>query len=270
MSLLDIFTSIKSDFDGLWQTKQRGKTLEIITPYSSTNNKFISVFLTRQRDEYVISDGGWLDNGVYETTVNDEMCFLKILNHYQDSFNIKQVTNADIIYYYIKTKNEIDISSKLLDLALFIQSIVSVSAINFEDKVEKENKERFNSVVNKYLKSFINDKLQINQYLTPDKRDIKFNAIYNNTSSNMSLINYVTGSTNNNFANSISKANMLFQMAEDSHAKPFISNKLAIVDNNADGFNQNKIGGYLYHLEHHTGSTIINWSERERLKIILN
>ena len=42
MNLLDIFTDIKNAFGGLWQTKQRGNSLEIITPYATTNNRYPS------------------------------------------------------------------------------------------------------------------------------------------------------------------------------------------------------------------------------------
>lgn len=272
MNLLEIFTEIKNAFGGLWQTKQRGSSLEIITPYATTNNKFVSVFLSKQGDDYIVSDGGWLNSGVYEVAVGEETYFLKILYHFQNSFEIKQIANAEgITYYYLKTANAIDIPSKLFDLTLFIQNIVSVSEIAFDDKQEKETKERFVSVANEYLKSFTDkSKLHLNSFLIPEKKDIKFNAIYNNTPSTLSLVNYVTGSSNFYFSNSISKANMLFQMAEDSSAKTFIKSKVSIIDTSADGYVPEKLASYLYHLEHHTGSLLVNWSEKERLQSILN
>lgn len=272
MNLLEIFTDIKNTFSGLWKTKQRGNSLEIITPYATTNNKFVSVFLSKQGDDFVVSDGGWLNSGVYEVTVGEETCFLKILYHFQNSFDIKQIASPEgITYYYLKTSNAIDIPSKLFDLTLFIQNIVSVSEIAFEDKEEKETKERFVSKANEYLKSFADkSKLHLNTFLIPEKKDIKFNAIYNNTPSSFSLINYVTGSSNFYFSNSISKANMLFQMADDSNLNTFIKSKVSIIDTSAEGYVPEKLSSFLYHLEHHTGSVIINWREKERLQTILN
>lgn len=272
MNLLDIFTDIKNAFGGLWQTKQRGNSLEIITPYATTNNRFVSVFLSKQGNDFVISDGGWLNSGVYEVAIGEETCFLKILYHFQNSFEIKQIVNAEgLTYYYLKTTNAIDIPAKLFDLTLFIQNIVSVSEIAFEDKEEKETKERFVSIANEYLKSFADkDKLKLNQFLIPEKKDIKFNAIYNNTPSTLSLINYVTGSSPYHFNGSISKTSTNFQMAEDSSAKTFIKSKVSIIDTSADGFVPDKLASYLYHLEHHTGSLLVNWSEKERLQSILN
>ena len=272
MNLLDIFTDIKNAFGGLWHTKQRGNSLEIITPFATTNNRFISVFLSKQGGDYVISDGGWLSSGIYDVVLGEEACFLKVLYHFQNSFEIKQIANAEgITYYYLKTANLIDIPSKLFDLTLFIQNIASVSEIAFEEKEEKETKERFVSVANEYLKSFTDKrKLHLNCFLIPEKKDIKFNAIYNNTPSTLSLVNYVTGSSNFYFSNSISKANMLFQMADDSSAKTYINSKVSIIDTSADGYAPEKLASYLYHLEHHTGSVLVSWSEKERLQTILN
>lgn len=272
MNLSDIFNDIKTAFGGLWQTKERGNSLEIITPYATTNNRFVSVFLSKQGEEFVVSDGGWLQSGVYDVSLNEEPCFLKVLFHYQTSFDIKQITSPEgTEYFYLKTTNPIDIPSKLFDLSLFIQNVASISEIAFEDKLEKETKERFVSVANEYLKSFTDtNKLNINAFLNKEKKDIRFNAIYNNTPSSMSLINYVTGSSVYHFTGSIAKTSTFFQMADDSEAKDFIRAKVSIIDNGADGFAPNKIAALLYHLEHHTGSTIVNWSEKERLQTILN
>ena len=43
--LLDIFNAVKSDFCELTTYKVRNNSIEIITPFSTLNNKFISVFV---------------------------------------------------------------------------------------------------------------------------------------------------------------------------------------------------------------------------------
>jgi len=271
MNLLEIYNDIKNAFGGLWQTKQRGNSLEIITPYATTNNKFVSVFLSKQNDEYIISDGGWINGGIYEVASKEEICFLKIIQHFQSAFKIQETQSPEnITYFYVKANNPIDIPSKLFDLTLFIQNIVSISEIEFEDKEDKESKERFVTIANEYLKSFTDaKKLHLNTYLNKERKDIKFNAVYNNTPSTLSLVNYVTGSSPYHFTGSIAKTSTYFQMADDSTSHQFIKNKVSIIDNIANGFVPNKIAGLLYHLEHHTGSTLINWSEKEKLHKIL-
>ena len=65
MIFQEIYDDIVSSFGSLWQTKVRGNTLEIITPFASTNHKFVSVFLTKNQDEYIVTDGGWLSGNEY-------------------------------------------------------------------------------------------------------------------------------------------------------------------------------------------------------------
>jgi hypothetical protein len=269
----DIFEDIKKTFSNLWKTKQRGDSLEIITPYATTNDKFISVFLTKQGTEYIITDGGWINNGIYNNhSQNEESCFLKVLYHYQNSFNIKEVESPDgVMYYYLKVVNPIDIPSRIFDLSSFVQSVVSVSEISFESKIEKESQSRFVSKANEYLKSFIQPKkIKFNRHLNPDKKEIKFNAIYHNTSKDLTLINYITGSSNFYFSNSIFRTNTLFEMADETLYKNHIVNKLSIIDTNAKGYVPEKLSHYLFHLEKQTHSKMINWSEKEKLQAILN
>jgi len=273
MTLQSIFQEIKGSFSSLWQTKDRGNSLEIITPYATTNNRFISVFLSMQDNDFIISDGGWIKNGIYDNTPQlEEDCFMKVFYHYLNSFDIKEIdTPEGVTYYYLKTSSAIDVPSRVLALSSFIQNIVSISDITFESKKEKETKARFISKANEYLKSFISkEKLKLNKFLVEDRKEIRFNAIYHKTQSSITLINYITGSSNFHFSNSIFKANTLFEMAVETNVKDYIHNKVSIVDNGADGYVPEKLAHYLYHLENHTGSKIVNWSEKENLQSILN
>lgn len=268
MSFAEIFEDIKKSFHGIWQTKERGNSLEIITPYATTNNRFISVFLVKQGDEYIISDGGWIRSGIYDVILGEESCFLKVFYHYQSSFNILEVDSKEgVTFYYLKTSNTIDIPSRIFDLSLFIQNIVSVSEIDFENKIEKESKELFVSKANEYLKTFVNnDKIKFNRHLDPNRKEIKFNAIFYKNQNDLTLINYVTGSTQSYFSNSIFKANTLYEMAEETVYKDYIHEKITVVDTNAIGYVPNKMAHYLLHLEKHTGSKMVEWNQKEKLK----
>lgn len=267
MNFNQILIDIKNSFGGLWHSKQRGNSFEIITPYVTSNHKFISVFLTRQGSEFVITDGGWINSGIYDVLPNhDEATFIKLLFHFQNSFDIKEVDSEGIIYYYSKVQNLIDIPSRILSFSTFVQNIISISELDFETKSEKETKKRFFTQANEYLKSYDNtDKLKIGGFLIPDKKQLKFNALYNNTPNSIILINYITGSTESYFSNSIYRTNILFEMAESTVLNNSIINKVSILDTNAGGYIPSKINIYLSHLENKTGSKIIPWVERERL-----
>ena len=51
--------------------------------------------------------------------------------------------------------------------------------------------------------------------------------------------------------------------------KDFIYDKITIVDTNAAGYVPQKMAHYLAHLENHTGSKMVEWNQRERLKVLL-
>lgn len=272
MELNNIINSIKDNFSSVWQTKERGASVEIITPYATTNNRFISVFLTKRGDEFIITDGGWVNSGVYDNDVSNEGgCLNKILFHYINAFDIKETSNKNkdsnqVSFYYVKTNNLIDIPSRVLDLATFIQNIVSTSLIEFVDKEEKEAQKRFVTLANDYIKSNVPiEKVKFNTFLNPEKKELKFNALYYYGPSEITLLNYITGSSVSYFSNSIFKANTLFEMADESLYKNYVRKKITILDTNAKGYVPNKIGHYLVHLQKQTGTVNLEWSSREQL-----
>ena len=271
-----ILADLRGNFSGIWQTKQRGASLEIITPYTTTNNRFVSVFLTKREDRYIISDGGWVNNAIYDNDIfNDEGCFNKIRLHYIDAFDIKEtVVNGkdsnQVSYYYVYTKSLIDIPSRVLDLATFIQNIVSTSLIEFVDKEEKETKKRFVTSANEYIKTIVSkDKIKFNTFLNPEKKELKFNALFYYNSNEIALINYITGSSLSYFSNSIFKSNTLFEMADESLYKKYVRKKITILDTNAKGYIPIKIAHYLNHLHKQTNAINLEWSKREQLTKML-
>lgn len=271
MNFIEIFEDVKKSFLGIWQTKDRGNSLEIITPYATTNNRFISVFLTKQGNDYIVSDGGWIKSGIYDVTPGEDSCFLKVFYHYQNSFNIQEINSKEgVTYFYLKSSNKIDIPSKIFDLSLFIQNIVSISEIDFESKVEKETRELFVSKANEYLKSFVSaEKIKFNRHLDPNRKDIRFNAIFTKGQNDLKLVNYVTGSTPSHFSNSIFRTNTLYEMAEETAYRNYIKDKITVIDTEALGYAPQKIAHYLLHLENHTGSKMVEWNQREKLQVLL-
>ena len=53
----DILKNIVEVYSRLWSFRERGDTVEIITPCSTTNDSFVSVFLTQRENEFIITDG---------------------------------------------------------------------------------------------------------------------------------------------------------------------------------------------------------------------
>src|SRR4051812_29758525 len=96
---------LRSDFGSLWKCQARGNTIEIITPFSTTTQKFVSVFITAREEELVVSDGGWFhdDYNFYGTLGEpDEIELENIEKHYSEAFQIKTFTDSEKRTFYFK------------------------------------------------------------------------------------------------------------------------------------------------------------------------
>lgn len=270
-TLETLYSDILTTFGNLWSFKTRGKSIEIITPFATTNHRFISVFLTIQGNDFIVTDGGWIEQGIYDNNFNlDEDCYKKIILHYQDVFSIKETKNiSKTTYFYKKVNNSLSVASMVFDMSNFISTIVSLSFVEYTEKEEKETKERFNKKVNFYLSQIVDkESIKFNAPIDDNKK-IKFSAIINNSQSELILLNYITGSSYYYFNNSISKTNMMFEMALKTQYSRYIRKKISIIDTEATGYIPQKVNPFLNHLSENTKSIEVNWHEREKLPSLI-
>src|SRR5579871_1223699 len=221
MIFQNIYNDIARSFNGLWKYKERGKSLEIISPFVTTSQKFVSVFLTEREGEYIVSDGAWIAEGLYENPFDRTIdCFEKIIQHYKNSCGINETYNLNkASVFFKKTSSIISVPSLVLDLCNFVCAIVSISNVEFADK-EIDNQNRFNQNARNFLqrlrpkKSW--DEWHFNEYLD-SKREVRPSAILRKKNSNVVLLNFITGSNYNYFRTNISRANMIFELADKSN-----------------------------------------------------
>ncbi len=266
----DIYTDVVSSFGSLWGFKERESTLEVITPFATTSSKFVSVFLSKIGNDFVVSDGGWIDEGAYGNVFDRDIdCFGKVISHYMDSFSIKETINqVGISFFYKKTEKQIAIPSLIFDMANFISAIVSASGVEFEK--EKQNRELFNASASSYLREIIPaERLHVNTYLDSHK-EVKPSAIINVSGGKVLLLNYITGSTPTYFRHSISEANQVFEMANEVKESVIVRGKLALIDDTSSGYKMDKVSHRLGHLIRNTKADLINWVDRDKLKSQLN
>ena len=185
----DIYKDVIDSFGTLWKVKERSKTLEIIAPFASTSQKFSSVFLSHRDGEYIVSDGGWISEGVYQNSFDRKIdCFEKIISHYKNTLQIKEVKNKNgSIYFYKKTTKKIAIPSLIFDVSNFVSTIVSMSGVEFSDK-ENETENNFNKSARNFLQK-IHPKSDwyFNEYVG-SKKQVKVSAILRKKNQNLILI----------------------------------------------------------------------------------
>ena len=119
---------LRAEFGNLWQCEPKGKTLEIVTPFSTANGHFISLFVTERESDIIITDGGWvrattyLDDGeeMSDSTAN------AAINYFSIQYSVQSYKAADGKEYFFKrTQKKEQISAFVHDLANFISGVVN-------------------------------------------------------------------------------------------------------------------------------------------------
>ncbi|HLF51896.1 hypothetical protein [Flavobacterium sp.] len=266
MDIQHIKDSIKETFCGLTNFKQRENILEVITAYSTLNNKFISIFVKFEKDRFVVTDAGWIDKNIYDTPTFDESedILKRIINNYQYNYEIKTTIDAKgNLYYYKDCISPEQLPGLIFDLANFSVGVVNSFFIQFKDPKEEKERETFKKDANIFLKQHFGKSLKVNAPLD-DFKNIKFNAIVSN-GEKLVLISYVTGSTQHYFESDLRKSIVNFEITEKSKYKNNIKEKITLINNQSNGYNTLKSGAILNLLDEKTTRPPIIWSEKEKI-----
>ncbi len=123
---------VRQDFGQLCQFKERENTLEVITPFATVNNSFISVFVTQDSPAgYIVSDGAWLDDGHYGLPLQPTGKFFGIAKaHYQKALKIERqqvlVNEPGHDWYFKKPIREDMITAAILDMGMFLSNLINI------------------------------------------------------------------------------------------------------------------------------------------------
>lgn len=264
----NIFFDIVESFSSLWKMKMHGETMEIITPCATSNNYFISLFLSKRDDEFVVSDGGWIKSGMYDCELPEDPYFQKLMNFYIEECGIKVVPAKNTIFYYKKTKDVRLIPNIIFDLSEFASAVASASFIKFQTEKEINTQKRFSTKAIEYLREEGHfDDILINKPISEDLSSVKFNAIIKK-GDKQSLINMVTGTDDNYFINSLGKSIMKYDVLEESNCNNLVDRKITLVDTSVRSFNSPKVQPYLSIISGKNGREMIRWDQKEILKSI--
>ncbi|HLO45822.1 MAG TPA: hypothetical protein VK175_15895 [Leadbetterella sp.] len=270
MNNQEIIEKIKSSFCNLTNFKVRQNALEVITAYSTLNSKFVSVFITLTNNKIVITDSGWIDQNYYETPLYDESEFIvkRITTAFKCSYNVKSTLDKEGVEFYYKTCENLEqIPSAVFDLSNFIVGVVNAFCIQYKDEKEEKERETFRRDANDYLKVNYSDKVKLRSALD-DFQSIKFNAIINK-SSKLYLLTYVTGSTQSYFENDLRKSIVNFEIAVKSKYQDLIKERLAIVNDQSEGYLPEKSAFIFELLKEKTTREPVKWTEKERILEII-
>jgi hypothetical protein len=265
MHCTDILPLIKADFGSLWHCRARGNSIEVVTPFSTATQKFVSVFITFKNDEYIVSDGGWLSSEFYlEDEVLSKTVSENIVRFFTDVYKVSAVLHeSGKIFYFKKSSKKEVISSIVYDTASFVSNVVNAASTRIPEKQEQDHQTTFRKDVNDYLGMHYGDGAKIQEGLDGLK-NVKYHAIIEIRSS-LSVVMYVTGSSPYYFDNAIRKAAVNFELAKKSKLNHIVKNKVAVINDQAVGYSAERDKELLEFLEEKSTTSPVFWSDKQKI-----
>ena len=237
MSLIALFDRIKKEYCSLFSYKLHGNTIEVITPFTTLTNKFVSVFITIRNEKIIVSDGGFIANNMYEVRENHEDSDIieSLLHQYLHQHSILTTFKGNEVVYYKSTDKEELITVAVFDLCNFIVNFSNANVTDYRDKKEKQERDKFKAITNEYLKDIYKDRFYPNKQIVDGLR--VSGAI--SSGKDLHILEYVTGHTNRHFSQDLRKAIINFQLVNKvAIIKPYIKNRIAIFNDSSAGFQQ--------------------------------
>lgn len=260
-----ILDEIIRTFSSLWKMKKKGESWEIITPVPTSNDMFVSVFLTVRGNDYIVTDGGWIDSGAYDIDEVSTSVYNKILKYYIETYHIKSIKAHNLEYYYKIVDNPLFIPNLVFDVSAFISSIVSTSCAEIAQSTDKSYN-IFSKKAHDYLRTFVPEHCFLS------KKDIKeafptlsFGAAIKNNHG-VALLNFATGSTDNYYINSLCKSQVSFQIAKKIDTSHMIKDRILLMDDNQKALFSEKVGIFVSNIREEKVCDIEMWNNREILK----
>lgn len=264
----DIFHRIKEAFGALWHMRARGeRTLEITMPIATSTDMFVTVFITKRENDYVVTDGAWICSKIYGEGQNDgHFFFQRALDYYKGKYDIQEVCQGDKLYYYKKIGSLELLPGIVFDLSHFISAVVSNSDIPLtldrKEEVFKKKAQRF------LLETDPEVPWEFDRTISPDLK-IKFNAVLRREEE-VSLINFVSGSNSSIYTSALCRADTQFSMVfNQSNIK--IGKSILFYDDEDSKQSILSLPGVQQYIDHVRRKTndnyhMIPWGNRDRVR----
>lgn len=263
----ELFNSIRESYNSLWHIKPLGESIEIVTPMVTTNDAFVSVFITKRGESYVVTDGGWISAGYYECDVDTlGKVYNKLLQYYLDSYQILQTIGHGRTMYYKKVQDRNLVVNAVFELSNFISAVVSGSNIQFQsDKKEV----RFRRTVKDYLiNEFDGGTFIFGQRLAAGS-SIEYTAS-SNFAGHLQLLNIVTGSSASYYRDSLLRSNFYFETARNYADRLRINKTIALLDDSSPSiYNSPQVAEFINLSREIEGNILLPWSDKAQLPQLL-
>lgn len=116
-----------------------GSSFEIITPFPAAGDKYVSVFITVQNGKYIVTDGGWISDGVYNIGADApelSKIFDRALKYFIADFSIlRTMAPSNRMIYFKSTPDARFIPNLVFEVANFVSIVSSMALVPFKDEI---------------------------------------------------------------------------------------------------------------------------------------
>jgi hypothetical protein len=119
----EILNLVKSEISHITCLKKRNQKTEIIMPFATITSKFVSVFVEKEGNEFIIHDNGWLFDGNYFS--EDLFIEKDVIEEAQKYFDVEVV---DMKKCFVLADNQA-LVAQIFELCNFIQFVVNQNQI---------------------------------------------------------------------------------------------------------------------------------------------
>lgn len=226
-----IFENIKHAFGALWGFRARGESCEVITPFPTSTDMYVSVFITVRNGRFIVTDGGWVDKGVYKCNLQPENnIYNRIFAFFEEDYCISRTISADgFMYLYKATRDERLVPNLVFDVAYFISAVVNTALVQYRDETVRD---RFRAKAGTLIRRHVSaDRLKFNAPVSPLAKAARFGAVVTSSRGNsVSLVNFISGSNYENLRGSFAKSNFNYDLLERTSASSMVHERIILID----------------------------------------
>jgi hypothetical protein len=257
--------AIKGDFGALWHCEQRGETLEITTPYLYPDHSFVTIYLTKRGKRYIVSDGADASEFL-QAPKDDEPFMSSLVSRATQAYSVEKCEQAKKTYFFKATEEKRLISSAVFDVASFLVSASNAASLSVAEE-DTQDRNSFRVRADSFIKHSIPRKsgktVKFNQKI-PEVKEATFSAIVT-SASKISIVIYLTGSNLTYFQHNLANAIVNVEFLKRSNLKDNLGAVLPFLNDDAVGYQPNRLTERLGRLKELTHNNAIPWREKEKL-----
>jgi hypothetical protein len=263
LNCVNVMGMLKGDFGSLWKCRQAGNSLEITTSYLYPDNTFVVLYVTKRQKRFIVSDGGQASE-FFQCAKDDEPFFASLIGRAKLRHDVLEHSKGTRRFYYKQATDFKLIGSMAFDMANFLVAATNAAVLSTAED-DAMDKNSFKMRADKFIKPLIkrdrtvkfSDKLE-------EVKEATFSAVIK-SKTQLWLVLYLTGSNAKYFQLSASNAIVNVELLKSSSIIHQVKQVIPFLDDEATGYQPNKLTQRLARLAELTKNQVISWRHKDEI-----